>query len=146
MGRCEEGVDVNVEAEFLVPEGVANRAGEGSVVEVGVWSVGKEVPQFTGLCVDEKLEEDGDRVLPCSEFEHVGDVRDELFDGFRAVTEPDGGELVAHFAVQLLDEGERKGLDVGKVELGFGGAVGAGGWEPVIELCGGDGDMVEAGG
>ena len=62
------------------------------------------------------------------------------------MTEPGGGELFAHFAVQLLNEGVRKGLDVGKVEFGVGGAVGAGGWEPEIELCGDDGDMVEAGG
>ena len=137
---------MNVTADFSVPEGVANGAGEGSVVEVGVWGVGKEVPQFTGPGVDEELEEVEDRVFPCSDFEHVCDVRYQLSDGFGAVTDPFGGELVAHFAVQLLDEGERKGLDVGKVELGFGGAVGAGGWEPVIELCGGDGDMVEAGG
>ena len=76
VGSGEEGVDVYVEAEFLVPEGVANGAGEGCVVEVGVWSVGKEVPQFTGPGVDEELEEVEDRVFPCSDFEHVGDVRD----------------------------------------------------------------------
>ena len=104
----------------------------GGVVEVGIWSVGKEVPQFTGPGVDEKLEEDVDRVHPCSESKHVDDVWDELFDGFRAVTVPGGSETFAHFAVQLLNEGVRKGLDVGKVEFGIGGAVGAGGWEPEI--------------
>ena len=130
LGRCEEGVDVHVGAKFLVPEGVANGAGEGGVVVVGFWSVGKEVPHFTGPGVDEELEEVEDRVFPCSDFEHVGDVRDELFDGACAVTVPGGGDFFAHFAGQLLDEGVRKGLDVGKEEFGFGGAVGAGGWEP----------------
>ena len=119
-----------VGAKFLVPEGVANGAGEGGVVFVGVRSVGKEVPHFTGPGVDEELEEVEDRVFPCSDSEHVGDVRDELFDGACAVTEPGGGELFAYFAVQLLDEGVGKGLDVGKVEFRFGGAVEAGGWEP----------------
>ena len=51
-----------VGAKFFVSEGVANGAGEGGVVFVGVGSVGKEVPHFTGPGVDEELEEVEDRV------------------------------------------------------------------------------------